>query len=188
VQVFYIHFNFVGVTNYCLPLTIGSGSTLLSAFPTVYLQGNISNYIMISSAFAKMALLTISMNCGFIGGFIYPMITIATICGLVCNNMYPGIPLGMTLACFMAALPSSLAPMPYTFCSLFSLIFSLGPYQASTVFVSGLTAYTLVSGSGILQYMQKKAAEREAQSAAAAELAKKNASVTREDDATSISR
>ena len=90
------------MTNYCLPLTLGSGSVILSVFPSAYLSGHISNYIMFSSIFAKIALLTISMNSGFIGGFIFPMITIATMCGLIMNNTYPSVPLGMTFACFMA--------------------------------------------------------------------------------------
>ena len=92
----------VGITNYCLPLTIGSGSTILKNFPSIYLNGDISNYTMIVSAFAKMALLSISMNCGFIGGFIYPMITIGTIAGLIAHNTHAEIPLGMAFSCFMA--------------------------------------------------------------------------------------
>ena len=151
----------IGITNFCLPLTVSSGSTILSSFPIAYLNGHISTSNMLASVFIKIVLLSISMNCGFIGGIIFPLITIAVMLALICYKSYPGIPLGMCLACFVASMQCSLLPLPYTFCSICALLLSLGPNQASTVFVSVLTSYTLISGTGVLQYMQKKVVDRE---------------------------
>lgn len=98
----------------------------------------------------------------FIGGFCYPMITIGLMAALIASDLYPAVPIGLFLAGFMASITASLAPLTYTFTLLFALIFSLGPYQTTCVFISVLTSYTLVSGSGLLITLQKKAAEKAA--------------------------
>lgn len=103
---------------------------------------------MISSGFAKAFCLGVSMNGGFVGGFIFPIITIAVMCAVVCNNMYPQLPLGMCLGCFIAGLPAAICPMPFTLAGLAIFLFYFGLYQTVPIFITAITSYTIVVGSG----------------------------------------
>jgi len=48
----------------------------------------------------RMVILAVSMNCGFVGGFIYPMLTIGTIAGAICSEYYDYLPFGFSF-CFV---------------------------------------------------------------------------------------
>jgi H+/Cl- antiporter ClcA len=142
-------------------MTTGNGNMMLD---NIISFGNghevpISNYI--SSGFARACLLGISMNCGFVGGFIYPLITMGTIAGTACYMKFSYLPIGLCLSCFITAIPSGLVPMPYTLTCLSCFTFSLNNYQAAPVFIATMTSYLIVSGSGILPKLQAKVQERQ---------------------------
>lgn len=126
------------------------------------LKQQLPQWLYIQSGFARMALLAISMNCGFIGGLGYPIITMGFIAATVSILKFPSIPPALFLSCWMAAAPLGLIPMPYTFTVLSCLTFQLNAYQSAVVFVSALSSYLIMSGSGIISTLQKGSLEREA--------------------------
>jgi hypothetical protein len=60
------------------------------------------------------------------------------------------------LTCFTASIASSIAPTPIAMAGISWFLFYLGMELTIPVFVSCLTSYCLLSGSGILQSLQAK--------------------------------
>jgi H+/Cl- antiporter ClcA len=150
-----------GVTNYCLPMTTGNGSMMLNQIIQFGYKGEISTNLLLASGFARTAILTISMNSGFVGGFIYPIITLGVISAMICYQQFPYLPVGLCLTCFCAALPAGIVPMPYTLTCLSCFVFSLNSYQTAPVFIATMTSYVIVSGSGFFGALQARAREME---------------------------
>jgi H+/Cl- antiporter ClcA len=186
----------IGAVNYALPCTVGDGNMVIGtivrygyayAYPDgpalppgmapllqddiiAKLDGNgsggLDSHILVSTAFAKMFLLGVSMNCGFVGGFVFPTILVGVISGMVCFQLFPYIPLGMCIACFMAAVPSGICPMPFTLAGLAIYLLHLGLYQTVPIFISVITAYTVVCGTGIFTALQQRALKKAREAAA----------------------
>jgi len=146
---------YVGVTNYCLPMTIGYGKLVNVPLVTAGLKNQLPQWLYIQSGFARMALLVISMTSGLVGGLGYPILTMGFIAATVTHLKYPEIPPALCLSCWMASAPLGLIPMPYTFVTLACLTFQLDAYQSSVVFVSALTSYLILSGSGISSTLER---------------------------------
>lgn len=108
-----------------------------------------------------MFTLAVSMNCGMVGGFVFPVITIGLIAGTICHQQYEDIPLGMCVTCFLAAVPASICPMPFTLVCLSCFLFFLGLQQTIPVFISCITAYLLFTGMGIMGALQARAQEQD---------------------------
>ena len=188
----------IGLINYCLPLTVGDGSavlpkvvqyghnyvkepatwngmtpppTLLPLLPSSSTE-SISTHLLLCSAFAKMFVLGISMNCGFVGGFVFPTILIGVMAGVVCYQLFTYIPLGMCVSCFLSAVPAGICPMPFTLACLAIFTQYNGLYQTIPVYIATITSYTLVCGSGIFSALQRRGqqnSQTEAQKEAARE-------------------
>jgi H+/Cl- antiporter ClcA len=101
--------------------------------------------------------MAVSMNCGFVGGFVMPLISIGLITGVLCHKQYDDIPLGMAVACFMAAVPSALCPIPFTMLGVSCYVFFLGLQQTIPVFISCIVAYICLTGIGVLGALQERA-------------------------------
>ena len=104
----------IGCISYVLPLTIGDGNmTLSNIVKLTYYQTLADNgsvtvngkymtvHLLLCSAFGKMFALAVSMNCGFVGGFVFPMITIGALAGCVAALLHPTLPMGLIVGCFM---------------------------------------------------------------------------------------
>jgi H+/Cl- antiporter ClcA len=145
----------IGLTNYALPLTIGNGHLVSTAL----IQGTkvISSKVLRCSMWGRSFTMAVSMNCGFVGGFVFPLIAIGQMAGVLCHQQYDSIPLGMSLACFLAAVPSALCPMPFTMLGISCYVFFLGLQQTVPVFISCIVAYSLLTGIGVLGAMQDRA-------------------------------
>ena len=146
----------IGTVNWALPLTVGNGNQVTKAL--IQLSPNLSNGLLWSTVFARMFTLGVSMNCGFVGGFIFPMITIGMIVGVICHNNYNEYPLALTMSCFLAAVPSGICPMPFTMLGIACFIFFLGLQQTVPIFISCITSYTLFTGLGIFGALAPKPA------------------------------
>lgn len=96
------------------------------------------------------------MNGGFVGGFIFPMITIGVIAGMIWYQIYPCAPIGLLIGCFLASVPAAICPMPFTLAALSIFIFFFGLYQTVPIFIASITSYTLVVGSGLFEFLQKR--------------------------------
>lgn len=145
----------IGLTNYALPLTIGRGNLVSSAL--VRGVNDLNPRLLRCSIFGRAFTMAVSMNCGFVGGFVMPLISIGLTCGVLCHKQYDDIPLGMSLACFIAAVPSALCPMPFTMLGISCYIFFLGLQQTVPVFISCIVAYLCLTGIGVLGAMQERA-------------------------------
>lgn len=175
----------VGTINYCLPLTVGDGNlvikqiiqyghnyvtppstpppTLQPLFPAVNTDNSISTSLLVSSLFAKMFVLGVSINSGFVGGFVFPTILIGIMAGVVCYQLFPDtIPLGMCISCFLAAVPAGICPMPFTLACLAMVTQYNGLYQTVPIYLATITSYTLVCGSGIFTALQRRGMAQQA--------------------------
>ena len=174
----------IGSVNVALPLTIGDGAlviekiiqygyyynggapeipeSVLPLLPAGFIPpegptGSLDPHLLASTAFAKLFLLGVSMNCGFIGGFVFPMILVGVIAGVMCFQFFPYLPIGFCVSCFMAAVPGSICPMPFTLACLAIFISYNGLYQTVPIYVACVSSYTLVCGSGIFTALQMRA-------------------------------
>ena len=148
-------FVLLGTVNWALPLTVGNGHLTMGAL--LQHKDDLGTGLLLSTGFARMFTLGCSMNCGFVGGFIYPMITIGFIVGIIAHQRYEDdLPIGMTVCCFLAAVPSGICPMPFTLLGISCLIFFLGLQQTVPVFISCIVAYTLFTGIGIFGAMTNR--------------------------------
>ena len=91
-----------------------------------------------------MFLLGISMNCGFVGGVIFPFLTIGTIAGVLLQHLFNYLPLGLCVGTFMFSIGCGLIPAPFTFTALSAFLFYFGAYQTVPVFIAIITSYTIV--------------------------------------------
>ena len=157
----------IGLTNYALPLTIGNGHLVSSAI----IQGTtkLNSRLLRCSIFGRSFTMAVSMNCGFVGGFVMPLISIGLICGVLCHKQYDNIPLGMAISCFLAAVPSALCPIPFTMLGVSCYIFFLGLQQTIPVFISCIVSYLCLTGIGVLGAMQERAKKNEQKSQEAAD-------------------
>jgi H+/Cl- antiporter ClcA len=114
-----------------------------------------------------MFLLGVSMNCGFVGGIVFPFLTMGIITGCIAFQYFPYIPLGLLVPAFMVALPCGIVPMPFTFTCLSAFAFFLGLHQTIPIFVAVITSYSLVCSPGLMKTMIQRSEERARQEAAA---------------------
>mmetsp|Transcript_8625 Transcript_8625/g.12872 ORF Transcript_8625/g.12872 Transcript_8625/m.12872 type:complete len:390 (-) Transcript_8625:250-1419(-) len=149
----------IGIIGYCLPLSLGNGH-----MSTTSIIRNVNNYstnLLLSTAFARTFTLAISMNCGFIGGFVFPVLAIGVIAGVIAHQQYEELPLGMSVACFLAAMPSGICPMPFTLLGIACFMFFLGLQQTVPVFIACVTAYLMFTGIGVMGILQDRAKKSE---------------------------
>jgi H+/Cl- antiporter ClcA len=158
----------VGLCNWALPLTVGNGNVVFSYIVKYGTNGDVSQQLLLCTGFTRMVLLGVSMNCGFVGGLIFPFLTMGMIAGTVMYVNFPYVPKGLCLAAFMVALPSGIVPMPFTFVSLVVCIYYFGLYQISPLFVAAITSYLVVSGSGLFKKLTSRALPASSAQAAAA--------------------
>jgi len=190
----------IGLINMALPMTVGPGEIFLPpvvryGFPNAITQptftddaftddnskcpgfevGFLSVSVLIASMFGKMCCLGISMNCGFVGGIVFPQILIGAFLAAALSQHFstdvkynygdddspPAIlPSSMLLGCCCAAVPAAFIPIPYTLCLTVIFLFFFGVYQTVPIFVAVITSYTCLCGSGLMFKLFTNAAAR----------------------------
>mmetsp|Transcript_12716 Transcript_12716/g.21287 ORF Transcript_12716/g.21287 Transcript_12716/m.21287 type:complete len:175 (-) Transcript_12716:45-569(-) len=113
------------------------------------------------TGFARMALLGVSLHSGFVGGTIFPFITLGVIAGVAAFQHYPSIPLGLFVASFMVAIPCGTIPAPFAFTCVAAFAFYFGLNQTVPVFSACVTSSLLVQATGILKAIEQRAAQFE---------------------------
>lgn len=141
----------VGTISWVCPLAVGDGNMVLAPIVKFGAMKLISQHTLITSAFAKMLSLAISMNSGFIGGFVFPMIAVGAMSGVVAYQQYDYLPLGLCIGCFLAGVPAGICPMPFTLIGIPIYILYFGLYQTIPIFICVCTSYTVVCGSGLFK-------------------------------------
>jgi H+/Cl- antiporter ClcA len=151
-----------GTVNWALPGTVGNGD-LTNNWVIKFggIHGELSTHLLLCTGFARMALLGVSMNCGFIGGIVFPFLSMGIIAGTVAYQHYPEVPLGLFISAFMVALPCGIVPMPITFTCLSAFSFFLGLNQTVPIFVAVITSFSLVCSSGLMKGLVERSQKRE---------------------------
>ena len=147
----------IGTINWALPATVGNGNLVFDWIIKFGVNGTVTQKLLLCTGFARMTLLGISMNCGFVGGIIFPYLTMGLIAGAIMAVNYPGIPVGLCLGTFMISVACGIVPMPFTFTGLSVFVYFFGLYQTVPIFVSSFVSYSVVCGSGIFRKLAKNA-------------------------------
>ena len=149
-----IAFGLIGVA---LPLTLFTGTDQLR---TVIDDGAaLGAGLLIAVVFAKIVAFAVSDATGFIGGPFLPMLFIGGTAGIAVHLLFPGLPEGLAFSTMFAALPAAIIAAPLTLILLAALTTQLGTLQTAPVAVAVLTAYLLVSGSGVLVSLARRRAQ-----------------------------
>lgn len=159
----------LGAVNWALPGTVGNGNLTNDwVIKKGGINGDLDDNLLLCTGFARMALLGVSMNCGFVGGIVYPFLTMGIIAGVIAHQHYQEVPLGLFISAFMVALPCGIVPMPFTFTCLSAFAFFLGLNQTVPIFVAVIVSFSLVCSSGLMKGIVRRSEERERAEAAAA--------------------
>ena len=90
--------------------------------------------LVIVLVFAKMLATTGALSTGFIGGPIFPLLFVGGAAGTAVHLIFPDVPLALSVACMMAAVPGALLPIPLTLAVIVLLITGLPATEAIPVF------------------------------------------------------
>lgn len=180
----------IGAVNYALPMTVGGGSLVIPAvikyghnwvvppktIPADIMSlippglnvpgtnnsgGSVGPQLLLCTGFAKLFVLGVSMNCGFVGGFVFPTILVGAIAGVLFYQWQSVVPLGMCVACFMSAVPAGICPMPFTLACLSIFALFNGLYQTVPIYIACLVSYLVVCGSGVFTALQLATMKKE---------------------------
>jgi len=105
--------------------------------------------LLILFALAKMVALSGALSFGFIGGPIFPMLFVGATLGSAVNLVFPQIPLGLAVACLMAAVPAAIVPIPIALAVIVIVVVGLSPMDTIPVFLAALTSFAVANGLGL---------------------------------------
>ena len=112
-----------------------------------------------------MVAMALSLQAGFMGGNVFPLIFMGGTSGTIVHLVFPDIPYTLAVSCMLAAVPGSYlrAPVSITFIAVIGM--SLGPKNIAPVIVAVITSYLLIAGARYL-VSQRKASTGEQGAAA----------------------
>jgi len=158
-----IAFGLVGVA---LPLTMFTGTSQLT---TVIDDGAaLGAGLLIAVLFGKILVFALCEATGFIGGPILVMLFIGGTAGTATHLLIPGLPLGLAFASMFASILGALVGAPFSLILLVALTTQIGALQLAPVSVAVLTAYLVISGSGLLMELARRGRKTQASSSEAA--------------------
>jgi len=159
---------FLGLIGVAFPLTFGDGSLQLThVVASTFGDGPnvLGRDYLIATMFMKIITLSISLGFGFIGGQIFPCIFIGTCAGTIAT-IVSGVPIIVTVPCFMVAVPGAFCPIPFTLVGIGMVSLVLGSDLSALVFTSVCFSFMTACGTGVIQRILKKGGERQAIAAA----------------------
>jgi H+/Cl- antiporter ClcA len=97
-----------------------------------------------------MIALALSLEIGFLGGNVFPMLFIGGLSGVIVHLLIPAIPFALAVSCMLAAVPGSYlrAPISMTFIAVIGV--ALDVSAAAPVAVAVITSYLVV---GTVRYL-----------------------------------
>ena len=105
---------------------------------------------------AKIVATTGALSFGFVGGPIFPLLFVGGGMGAVVHLAIDDIPLALAITAMMAAVPSSVIPVPLSIATLTILIAGVAPSEATAVFTAALVG--LITGRLIEDALPKPGA------------------------------
>jgi H+/Cl- antiporter ClcA len=133
-----------GLIGVALPLTNFTGSDQLDT--ALENGGTLGVGLLVAVLFGKMVTFAVSSATGFIGGPIFPILFIGGITGIIVHEVIPDIPLGLTFACMLAAVPGAIVPAPFSMVLLAALLTQVGTIQTAPILIAVATASLAIAG------------------------------------------
>lgn len=133
----------VGILAMALPLTLGAGQSQLEQ-----VVGRLSAWsigFLVVVLLAKMLALALSLQIGFLGGNVFPMIFIGGLSGVIVHLLVPAVPPALAVSCMLAAVPGSYLRAPIGMTFIAAVAVALDPRTTAPVAVAVITSYLLVS-------------------------------------------
>ena len=155
----------VGLIAFALPLTVGAGQSQLGV--VIDTSAALGVGLLILVLVAKMVAMSLSLEVGFLGGNVFPMIFMGGTAGTIVHLAIPDIPLALAVGCMLAALPGSYLRAPISLVVIAAIALYLEAEAIAPVAVAVITAYLLVAS---VQYSvgKRRAAAGDTQSQATA--------------------
>ena len=132
----------LGLVAMALPLTLFLGTEGLADVATD--PAALGAGLIVASVIAKIVATTGALSFGFVGGPIFPLLFVGGGMGAVTHLAIDDIPLALAMTAMMAAVPSSVIPVPLSVATLTILIAGVAPSEATAVFTAALVA--LITG------------------------------------------
>ena len=135
----------LGVIAVAFPLTRFSGAGELGVLLDHAPQ--LGAGLLIAIALAKIVAVALSFGTGFYGGPIFPLIFIGGATGLAIHALIPGIPEGLAVIVFFAAVPGAAASIPFTLTFLAALTLTIAsPVEAAPAAIGTAVSYAIFTG------------------------------------------
>jgi H+/Cl- antiporter ClcA len=133
----------VGLIAVALPLTLGAGQSQLET--VVEEASTLGIGLLAVVLIAKMATMALSLQAGFLGGNVFPLIFMGGTAGVIVHLAVPEIPYALAVSCMLAAVPGSYLKAPVSLAFIAVIAMHLGPESVAPIVVAVVTAYLLVS-------------------------------------------
>jgi H+/Cl- antiporter ClcA len=146
-----------GLAGVALPLTMFTGSGELGT--ALGHAATMGAGLIAATMVGKMITFAVSEASGFVGGPIFPAIFIGGMAGLLVHLVIPDVPLGLSFACLLAAVPGSLVAAPFSMVLLAAFLTQVGALQTAPVLIAVITAFLTVEGVRYLAGQRKKPAQ-----------------------------
>eukprot|EP01104_Vermistella_antarctica_P018690 TRINITY_DN7018_c0_g1_i1.p1 TRINITY_DN7018_c0_g1~~TRINITY_DN7018_c0_g1_i1.p1 ORF type:complete len:516 (+),score=69.23 TRINITY_DN7018_c0_g1_i1:76-1623(+) len=152
-----------GAIGVILPLTLSSGSEQISAALDYGVE--LGPWVLMLSVALKAVTLAIATSTGFIGGPFFPILYMGGVSGIVVHLFFPQIPLAVTFGSMFCSVMGGMVPAPYTFIFLALLTMSSNIIDSSIIAVSMMTAFFCLHGTGLVQFLVRRAGGQKADNA-----------------------
>ena len=133
-----------GIVGVALPLTMFSGGGQLTS--VLKDASTLGLGLCIAILIAKMLTCAVSQGSGFVGGPIFPSLSIGGTAGVTVHQAIPGVPLGLAFSCLLAAVLGSLAAAPFAMVLMAAFLTRVGPLQTSPILIAVVTTFLGVEG------------------------------------------
>jgi H+/Cl- antiporter ClcA len=133
----------VGLLAMALPLTVGAGQSQLG----VVIDGaaGLGIGLLLVVLVAKMVAMAVSLEVGFMGGNVFPLIFMGGTAGTIVYLVFPDIPIALAISCMLAAVPGSYLRAPISMVFIAAIALALGPESTAPVAVAVVTSYLVVA-------------------------------------------
>ncbi len=134
----------VGLIAMALPLTVGAGQSQLGV--VIDDPAALGIGLLIVVLLAKMVAMALSLEVGFMGGNVFPLIFMGGTAGTVVYLALPDIPIALAVSCMLAAVPGSFLRAPVSMVFIAAIALALGAEATAPVAVAVVTSYLIVAG------------------------------------------
>lgn len=133
----------IGLMAFALPLTVGAGQSQLSV--VIDDATALGAGLLIVVLLVKMVAMALSLEVGFMGGNVFPMIFMGGTAGTIVYLLFPDIPIALAVSCMLAAVPGSFLKAPVSMVFIAAIALYLDAETTAPVAVAVVTSYLIVA-------------------------------------------